>query len=133
MKHGGQHEMETASIYDMPNKDGAYDDQSWFTKANHGFSENMYNTSQKTNSLAAPAFGGLGKAVKTGQILDYGKQAYEGITNWMNDTPDTKLAGPPEGTSSMNMAKYGGEEEVEIDMDLYYELMKAGADVKILG
>jgi hypothetical protein len=29
--------------------------------------------------------------------------------------------------------KYGGEQEAEIDMDLYYELMKAGADIKILG
>ena len=32
-----------------------------------------------------------------------------------------------------NAAKFGGEQEAEIDMDLYYELMKAGADVKILG
>lgn len=32
-----------------------------------------------------------------------------------------------------NAAKFGGEQEAEIDMDLYYELMKAGADIKILG
>lgn len=108
---GGQPKMETASIYDMSNKDGAYDDQNWFTKANHGFSENVYNNAQTMNMNAAPAFGGLGKAVKTGKILDYGKQAYDGIKNWMSDTPNSKIAGTPEGTTSMNMGKYGGQTE----------------------
>ena len=110
-QNGGQPKMETASIYDMSNKDGAYDDQNWFTKANHGFSENVYNNAQTMNMNAAPAFGGLGKAVKTGKILDYGKQAYDGIKNWMSDTPNSKIAGTPEGTPSMNMGKYGGQTE----------------------
>jgi hypothetical protein len=110
-QNGGQPKMETASIYDMSNKDGAYEDQNWFTKANHGFSENVFNNAQTMNMNAAPAFGGLGKAIKTGKILDYGKQAYDGIKNWMSETPNSKIAGSPEGTPSMNMGKYGGQTE----------------------
>jgi hypothetical protein len=124
--------METASIYDMPNKDGAYDDQSWFTKANHGFSENMYNTSQKTNSLAAPVFGKLGKVMKTEKLIDGAKNLYNKGMDWYNnDQSNSKIAGPPEGVGTMNTAENGGEQNAEIDMDLYYELMQAGADIKI--
>jgi len=117
----------------MPNTNGDYENQNWFTKANHGFSENMYNNAQNMNMNAAPAFGSLGKIVKTGQIVDYGKQAYDGIKNWINGESNNEIAGPPEGIKTMNTVKHGGEQEAEIDMDLYYELMKAGADIKILG
>lgn len=37
------------------------------------------------------------------------------------------------GNMDNKAAKFGGEQEAEIDMDLYYELIKAGADIKILG
>jgi len=124
---------ETLKLSDMPNTNGDYENQNWFTKANHGFSENMYNNAQNMNMNAAPAFGSLGKIVKTGQIVDYGKQAYDGIKNWINGESNNEIAGPPEGIKTMNTVKHGGEQEAEIDMDLYYELMKAGADIKILG
>jgi hypothetical protein len=59
------------------------------------------------------------------------------ITTQVADSMQTKPSQPTmavKGTSAIdNTAKLGGEQEAEIDMDLYYELMKAGADIKILG
>lgn len=39
----------------------------------------------------------------------------------------------PIGTIGENKARYGGEEEADIDMKLYYELLKAGANIEIIG
>lgn len=59
------------------------------------------------------------------------------ITTQVADSMKTKPSQPTmavKGTSAIDdTAKLGGEQEAEIDMDLYYELMKAGADIKILG
>lgn len=59
------------------------------------------------------------------------------ITTQVADSMQTKPSQPTmavKGTGAIdNTAKLGGEQEAEIDMDLYYELMKAGADIKILG
>ena len=59
------------------------------------------------------------------------------ITTQVADSMQTKPSQPTMAVKGNgvidNTAKFGGEEEAEIDMDLYYELMKAGADIKILG
>jgi len=130
----GDETSNTNEIYaltDLENKDGDYSDQSWFTKANHGFSEGVYNAAQRSNKFEAPAFGNIGKVLKT---LDAGKSAFNAVSDWWNsdDEDTTKIVGPPEGSQVINAAKHGGEQEAEIDMDLYYELMQAGADMKII-
>jgi len=104
-----QGQMETASIYDIPNKDGSYNDQNWFTKANHGFSEGVYNDAQRTNHGVAPIVGGgiIGKMADVKSIYDFGKSAYDGVSNWINEEEVDEIAGTPEGYA-MDMAKYGG-------------------------
>jgi len=48
-----------------------------------------------------------------------------GTTNMAENMSTTKKVG--------DTAKYGGEEVADIDMDLYYKLMKAGANIQIIG
>jgi hypothetical protein len=106
---GNQNQMETASIHSIENKDGAYEDQSWFTKANHAFSENMYNNAQRTNQGQAPVIGAVGNIVDAKSIYDFGEKAYEGISNWISEGSNNKITGQPEGVVPMNVGQYGIE------------------------
>jgi hypothetical protein len=112
-KHGGAHT--TADINDLSpygNNTVPYDQASWLAKFNHGFSPAMYN--RRTTHGTAPGAGIINKLDKTWEIA-------KGATNYVKN----------------NWLQKGGEHTAEekvvnIDMDLYYELMNAGADIKII-
>ena len=59
----------------------------------------------------------------TKTVVDSTKDS--GTTNMAENLSTTKQVG--------DTAKYGGEEVADIDMDLYYKLMKAGANIQIIG
>tara|TARA_R100001463_G_scaffold2822_5_gene11683 strand:- start:28925 stop:33076 length:4152 start_codon:yes stop_codon:yes gene_type:complete len=86
-----------------------------------------YGLASATTSLAKDTAGYAGVMDTTKSV---GTQVADAVT-------DKKAPLVTENMSSTKKvgttAKYGGEQEAEIDMDLYYELMKAGANIQITG
>ena len=99
--------------------------------------ENMVQNA--TSMIPGPAGWAAGVAGLTKDVAGYTGviDDNKSITTQVADSMQTKPSQPTmavKGTGVVdNAAKFGEEQEAEIDMDLYYELMKAGADVKILG
>lgn len=97
--------------------------------------ENMAGNA--TSMIPGPAGWAAGVAGLTKDVAGY-TGAIDGNKSITTQVADSMKTSQPtmavKGTGVVdNAAKFGGEQEAEIDMDLYYELMKAGADVKILG
>ena len=83
-----------------------------------------YGLATATTSLAKDTAGYTG-------VMDTNTSVSTQVADSMK-TPESNPI-TMKGNMDNKAAKFGGEQEAEIDMDLYYELIKAGADIKILG
>ena len=91
-----------------------------------------------TSMIPGPAGWAAGGTAIAKDVANYAgvTDANKSVTTQVADSMTTKPSSPTmalKGNIENDAAKFGGEQEAEIDMDLYYELMKAGADIKILG